>query len=206
MDARAMATGYDGEHIRLCTMPAPRIPVRSTFRNWPAARRGRRGLRSLAISATLLALAWVPLPLRASNRLVTGQVLSIGEVRQLIRTQTFVGDDAYAVLDSASLLELQQLFERELAKEGVSTRHGSEAMADAFVATAQMAFVARNWSSRTQAKAVAVGEAWLQSPDARRRAVVVAITERGVLYWDPQNARELNGGTLARATLTLCRI
>lgn len=195
-----------GTHTRNNPMFGQPTSSRPAFHQPPTARGGRILARVGAILSCLLLAGLITSTTRAANRLVTGQVLSIAEVRQMIRTQTFVGDDAYAVLESGSLHELQHLFETELAKEGVSTRHDSEAMTDAFVATAQMAFVVRNWSSRTEAKAVAVGEVWLQSPDKHRRAVVVAITERGVLYWDPENACELKVASLARSTLTLCRI
>ncbi|OIR13529.1 hypothetical protein GALL_53460 [mine drainage metagenome] len=206
MDAGAEAAGYDRDPNRMCTMSSPLSIVPSASSGRGAASDVSRWYRVFSVVLTILLLVSATHQARASDRLVTGRVLSIAEVRQMIRAQTFVGDDAYAVLESGSLHELQHLFETELAREGVSTRRDSEAMTDAFVATAQMAFVVRNWSSRTQAKAVAVGEVWLQSPDRHRRAVVVAITERGVIYWDPETACELKGGSIARSTPTLCRI
>ena len=206
MDAHPGAAGYDGDFNRMRTMPPPLSIVPSASIGWGANSGVWCLHRALSVVLTILVLVCATHQARASDRLVTGRVLSIAEVRQMISAQTFVGDDAYAVLESGSLHELQHLFETELAKEGVSTRRDSEAMTDAFVATAQMAFVVRNWSSRTQAKAVAVGEVWLQSPDRHRRAVVVAITERGVIYWDPETACELKGGSLVRSTPTLCRI
>ncbi len=148
----------------------------------------------------------VALPAKGNEKLVTGRVLSIAEVRALTHVQTFLGDDAYAVLNAAGLHEIQHMFERELNEDGVAIRHDRAELTSAFVATAQMAFVVRNWQSRSKAKALAVGEAWLSTPGHGTTSVVVAITDQGVVFWDPVKACQMKGAALASSYVTMFRI
>lgn len=129
---------------------------------------------------------------------------------QKVGAWAFTPDTAYAVVSSAWLPGYYQRFRADLhAKDvvGWEGRFDCNKFAAAFCAGAQLEFYRDNFHARTPAQALAVGEVWYQPERPGRggaagHAIVAAITERGVLFIEPQSGEEvrLTPGELASIT------
>ena len=71
-----------------------------------------------------------------------------------------------------------------------------------YVALAQTKFYLAQFQSRTAAQSLAVGTIWYQSPRGPH-AIVVALTERGAVYIEPQTGAELTLTPAERASAWL---
>lgn len=120
----------------------------------------------------------------------------------------FTPDAAYAVVSSAWLAGYYERFRADLfAKDvtGWEGRFDCNKFAAAYCAGAQLEFYRDNFHARTPAQALAVGEVWFKperparAGDASGHAIVAAITERGVVFIEPQTGNEvrLTAGELA---------
>jgi hypothetical protein len=112
----------------------------------------------------------------------------------------FTPDSAYAIVSSGWLPGFYERFRADLfAKDvtGWEGRFDCNKFAAAFCAGAQVEFYRDNFQSRTPAQALAVGEVWYQPErrarpgDASGHAIVAAITERGVVFIEPQTGQEV---------------
>lgn len=150
-----------------------------------------------ACVAAVLCLRAVP-PARAeavtADAYSTGVVLKASQVQALFPNNTFVERDRYAVLRSDCLRDLQELFVKAVFRNGLrpawSPRFACAKFSMVFVATARLAYLAAHQELRAVPE-LAVGEVWFMTGPNSAHAIVVAVTERGVVYWDPQCGHEV---------------
>lgn len=124
--------------------------------------------------------------------LATAKVLNRWEVGAIMPSAT-LGDSSYAQVDSAALPALYEEFRAEIFRKGVTKwddRFDCNHFAAYFAALAQTKFYLANFHSRTPAQSLAVGTYWYQSA-AGPHAIVVALTERGPVFIEPQTGGEL---------------
>jgi len=103
------------------------------------------------------------------------------------------GDRSYAVVDSAWLKSYYTTFRAELFRLGVTKwdgRFDCNHFASFYTSLAQTKFYADNFQSWTSAQSLAVGTFWYVSARGPH-AIVVAITERGVVFIEPQTGQEI---------------
>ena len=163
-----------------------------------------------ARAAVLLAcLAW-PFQLRAAQQpVVTGQVLTEREiVAALPRART--GDVQYAQVNSAWLHKFYSKFRSDLARLGVvkwDERYDCRRFAGMYTEIAQSEFFLQNFHSSSPAHTLALGPIWYLRDDGRGgHAVIVAFTERGRVYIDPQNGEEIRLSAREQASIYLAVI
>lgn len=124
----------------------------------------------------------------------TGQVVKASAIRSVLPT-AILGDDSYEVVNSASLKSMQAEFARRLTQMGLQPkwdrRFDCNKLTETFVVVAQVGHATRNWNSSNAANSLAVGEFWFMRDDATAHAIVFAVTERGLIFWDPQTASEV---------------
>ena len=150
-----------------------------------------------ACVVAVLCLATTP-PARAdaeaADAYSTGVVLNASQVQALFPNNTYVERDRYAVLRSDSLRDLQELFVKAVFRNGLrpawSPRFACGKFSMVFVATARLAYLAAHPEARAVPE-LAVGEVWFMTGPNSAHAIVVAVTERGVVYWDPQCGHEV---------------
>lgn len=122
----------------------------------------------------------------------TSRVYTAAEVRAAVPL-AFAGDTAYAEVRSAWLREYYSEFRAEVFRQGVTKwdeRFDCNHFATYYVALAQTKFYLAAFHSPTPAQSLAVGTFWYQSPRGPH-AIVVALTERGAVYIEPQTGAEL---------------
>lgn len=132
----------------------------------------------------------------AGRKLATAQVLSGDDVSRAVPWAT-LGDRSYAQVDSAALPGLYQEFRDEIFRKGVTKwdeRFDCNHFASYYVALAQTKFYLANFHASTPAQSLAVGTYWYQSP-AGPHAIIVAVTERGPVFIEPQTGGELKFAT-----------
>jgi hypothetical protein len=123
----------------------------------------------------------------------TAIVLSISEIRTELPSAYF-GDTSYAEVNSAWLPTYYEQFRQTLFDQGVTkwdSRFDCNHFATYYAALAQTKFYAANFQSWTKAQSLAVGTFWYIS---RRgvHAIAFAVTERGLIFVEPQTGREVN--------------
>jgi hypothetical protein len=118
----------------------------------------------------------------------------MAEVRQLV-PRAYVGDVAYAEVNSAWLPVYYTRFRTELSRLGII--HGGERFecnrsAELYTGVAQVLFFQEAFHSDTEARALAVGPFW-HRPDGgtTTHAIVQVLTERGLIFIDSQNGAQL---------------
>ena len=122
----------------------------------------------------------------------TARVYTGAELRAAVPL-AFAGDTAYAEVSSAWLRAYYDQFRAEIFRQGVTKwdqRFDCNHFATYYVALAQTKFYLANFQSRTPAQTLALGTYWYQSPRGPH-AVVVALTDRGTLFIEPQTGAEL---------------
>lgn len=108
----------------------------------------------------------------------------------------FKGDTAYGQVNSKWLPEFYKRWRTELFDKGVvrwEGRFDCNKFAAAFCSSAQIEYYMDNFHTWTPGQALAVGEVWYK-PDAaggKGHAVIVAMTERGAVYIEPQTGGEI---------------
>lgn len=154
----------------------------------------------ILLAVCLAAALWLGTapPARAdtpeADAFCSGGVLTASQVCALFPNHTYVERDRYAVLRSDSLHDLQELFVQAVFRNGLrpvwSPRFACAKFSMVFVATARLAYLAAHEGERAVPE-LAVGEVWFMTGPNSAHAVVVAVTERGVVYWDPQCGHEV---------------
>jgi hypothetical protein len=146
----------------------------------------------------------------------TGKALPSALVETQIRayvgeagTWAFTPDSSYAVVNSAWLPGFFERWKADLfAKDvvGWEGRFDCNKFASSYCAAAQLEFYRDKWGTRSPGQALAVGEVWYQ-PDRSPtgHAIVTAITERGVLFIEPQTGREVRLSKAELASITFKR-
>ena len=103
------------------------------------------------------------------------------------------GDSAYAQVNSASLKWFYEIYREELFRQNVTkfdSRFDCNHFASYYVALAQTKFYAANFHSWTKAQSLGVGIYWYFAPRGPH-AVVFALTERGIVFIEPQTGKEI---------------
>lgn len=145
----------------------------------------------------VLALVWFVLLNASCSKApeipqATAKVYSAAEIGLLVPGAT-CGDSAYAEVNSAWLHAYYDEFLAEIFKHGVTKwdgRFDCNHFANYYAALAQTKFYLANFHSSTKARSLAVGSYWYVSK-AGSHAVVFALTERGVIWIEPQTGSEL---------------
>lgn len=153
-------------------------------------------LRGLVILSLLVGTAGCLTRGSASAPITTGDVLSAAEMRLAVPQGPFahVSDESYAVVSSAWLGQFYKRWRADLSRQGVvkwDSRFDCNRFVASFCATAQMEFFRNTFHSRVQAQALAVGELWYTQDGVGPHAVVVAITEEGTVFFEPQTGEIL---------------
>lgn len=125
---------------------------------------------------------------------VTGRTLDRIAIRQTLPVTNF-GDDVYAEVNSEWLKTFYRDYRSHLSKMGVvkwDARYDCRRFAGLFTELAQNQFYTRAFHSGLPAGTLALGPVWYRPTNSQTgHAIVVALTERGAVYLDPQNGREL---------------
>lgn len=124
--------------------------------------------------------------------LATNLVLTPADVRSHVPL-ALCGDAAYAEVQSGALRAFYDDFRAEVFRQGVTKwdeRFDCNHFASYYVSLAQTRFYLSNFHARTPAQTLALGTFWYQSARGPH-AIVVALTERGVVFIEPQTGREL---------------
>lgn len=153
-------------------------------------------LRSvLRLPSSVLCLAVVCLSGCAKRNdpgLSSGRMLDAATVRTEM-AGAFVGDAVYSQVNSAALAQLYADFREEIFRKGVikwDERFDCNHFANYYVALAQTKFYLANFQSATPAQSLAVGTFWYRSVRGPH-AIVVALTERGTVFIEPQTGAEI---------------
>jgi hypothetical protein len=129
-----------------------------------------------------------------SAEMLAGKLMSVSQVKAILPSVAVTGDDSYEVVNSKYMGKLQAEFVADLNRRGMNNhwerRFDCNKLATSFVNSAQVAFVVNNWN-RDTGSALAIGEIWYHVNSKVSHAAIVAITERGLIFWDPQQAREI---------------
>jgi hypothetical protein len=161
-------------------------------------------MKRFAVALALLMLAGCG---RQERALSTGAVTTAPN----LPLSGFKGDTAYATVQSTALPALYENFRDVLGKQGLvkwDARFDCNHVAALYVALAQAKFTVAAWQSDTKAQTLALAEVWYvpaTSDGKSGHAVVAALTERGLLFIEPQNGREIQLNAAERRTIYLCK-
>lgn len=136
--------------------------------------------------------------------MATARVYSLVEVQQAMPF-AICGDTGYAEVNSAWLKGYYDAFRSEIFRQGVTKwdeRFDCNHFATYYAALAQTKFYLANFQSRTPAQSLAVGTFWYRSARGNH-AIVMALTERGLLFIEPQTGAELQLAPAERASAYL---
>lgn len=131
----------------------------------------------------------------ATVKAMTGRTLNRAAIGSTLPMARF-GDDLYAEVNSEWLKEFYRTYRAKLSKLGVvrwDQRYDCRRFAGLFTELAQNQFFNQSFHSDTPADTLALGPVWYLRADGRGgHAIVVALTERGTIYLDPQNGEEVH--------------
>jgi hypothetical protein len=158
-------------------------------------------------SALLLALAVLALSMSSCTThlaqptaemdtpITTGRVYTIREVRERIPAMYF-GDDTYAEVNSAWLQKWYDEYRSQLSRVGVvnwNERFDCNRFVEFYTGLAQAYYFRQSFHESRPAQALALGPFWYTREGGKsRHALVQALTERGRVFFDPQNGREVH--------------
>ena len=122
--------------------------------------------------------------------------MSTGRVIAASDLPGWKGDTHYGEVNSAWLREFYGRWKADLFKKGVvkwDKRFDCNRFASHFAADAQIAYFVENFHSYTKGQAAAIGEVWylVGGQSGRAHAIVLAYTERGPIYIEPQTGKEV---------------
>ena len=153
-----------------------------------------RALSRIRILLVALAAMAAVAALGFSDSLCTGRELTAAQVQALFPNKTFVDSDHYAVVNSDCLQVLQDIFISALYRNGLkpewSPRFACGKFSLVYLSTARLTYLSHHVHD-ANLPPLALGEVWYMTGPKSAHAIVVAITERGVVYWDPQCGQEV---------------
>lgn len=165
----------------------------------------RRTFAAARLTAGLVVLTtFAPaLPARPVKAM-TGRILDrVAIVHSLPKAQ--FGDAVYAEVNSEWLKNFYQTYRAELSRMGVvkwSNRYDCRRFAGFFTELAQSQFFNEAFHSGTPAHTLALGPVWYLRADGKGgHAIIAALTERGIIYLDPQNGQEVQLTKSERASI-----
>lgn len=155
----------------------------------------RLGLLSIALSFALwLTLAFVGCSKPSPTPAATAKVLTVLDVTAAV-PMAFVGDSAFAQVNSAWLPTFYESFRAELFRQSVTRwdgRFDCNHFAGYYVALAQTRYYLASFHSSTPAQTLALGVYWYRrGGNGEGHAIVVALTERGTVFIEPQTGAEV---------------
>lgn len=171
----------------------------------------------LAVGTVLLALAVCALALlfagcapRQESALSTGQTVSRTALPTALGFGHFAGDAEYAVVNSNALPAIYADFRSTLSGLGLvkwDERFDCNRFATLYIGVAQAKYAVAAWHSATKAQALALAEVWylIGGDPARAHAIVLAITERGPVFIEPQTGKELSLTPKEQRTVMLAK-
>ena len=125
----------------------------------------------------------------------TGATISRSEIAQNLGN-AILADKCYARVNSAWLSGFYDDFRNVLFREGVTKwdgRFDCDDFARLYVGLANLRFHTSTFHEMTPAESLAVGEFWFCCWDTgATHAVVVAFTERGRIFIEPQSGKEID--------------
>lgn len=130
---------------------------------------------------------------KAPERLSTFKVFNGREVLAKVPHAT-LGDDSYAEVRADALPGMYDAFRSDLFSKGITKwdeRFDCNHFAAYYVALAQIRFFEASFHSRTPAKTLALAPYWVRSSPNTAHALVVALTDRGIVYIEPQTGKEV---------------
>lgn len=143
-------------------------------------------LWTLILFLCLAGCARKDIPLSSGGR-VSGQVLAA----------TFggaiVGDDSYAVVSRAALPAMYEMFRADLFAKGVTRwdeRFDCNHFASYYVSLAQVRYFLGGFHTFAAPQSLALGVYWYKD-GAFAHALVVALTDDGIVYIEPQTGKEV---------------
>ena len=123
----------------------------------------------------------------------TGRVLSRAEVRAM-DPRAVLGDSVYAEVNSKWLAGFYDDFRTELYHNGIlkwDARFTCRHFAAYYAALAQARFYRGTFHGTEKANALALGTVWFARSDGSGHALIVAFTERGRVFIEPQTGKEV---------------
>lgn len=130
-----------------------------------------------------------------SDPMSTGRVITQSELAITIPGARMT-DAVFAEVSSQWLKRFYPRFRKELSRAGVSRwndRFNCRQFTGFYVDLAQSSHSSACWDHLLPARPLALGEVWYQrDKDCGRHAVVVALTERGRIFVEPQTGQELH--------------
>lgn len=122
----------------------------------------------------------------------------------------FMGDGPYALVKADALPSFYDSYRRDLFDRGVTKwdeRFDCNHFASFYVAKAQVEYYLANFHASTPAQTLALAEVWYvpgRSP-GKGHAIVAALTDRGLLFVEPQTGGVVNLTQAERASVFLCK-
>lgn len=147
---------------------------------------------------------------RREEALSTGQTVASLSLPTALKPYHWSGDAEYAVVRSTALPSIYGDFRSTLSDLGLvkwDARFDCNRFATLYIGVAQARYAVAAWHSSTKAQALALAEVWyLQGGDATRaHAIVLAHTERGPVFVEPQTGRELTLTPAEQRSIFLCK-
>lgn len=122
--------------------------------------------------------------------------------------KSIVGDKKYLVLRESDIKRDYKFFRSILSHIGlVRWDEGFDCnrFASLFISVNQAKFVVTNWHSQHRSLALGYAEVWYRKKDYGLHAIVVAYTERGLIFIEPQTGEELKLDDDEIKSITLCK-
>ena len=132
---------------------------------------------------------------RKQPALTTGRILTPKQLCDGVGYPVISSDAAYAEVSSQWLRSYYEDFREVLFREGVTgydNRFDCDDFGLMYIGLANMRYYRAAWHSDSAAQSLALGEFWYITAAGQSHAVVVAFTERGRLFIEPQTGRELS--------------
>lgn len=123
----------------------------------------------------------------------TGKLLTKDVVLAQV-PHAYLGDPAYAEVNSGWLPVFYEKYREELFRSGImhwDARFTCKHFAGYYAAMAQADYYYATFHTYTAANSLAIGTFWYIRADGRGHAIIVALTERGRLFIEPQTGKEV---------------
>lgn len=143
---------------------------------------------------------------RTSNAASAGTVLTSNELRMQVGGLVYVGDSSYAVVRKDWLVDFYPKYRDRLFKLGVTKWDDSfdcNHFSYNFVALAQTDYYVTSFHDRSRANTLAVGLIWYMKQGTQGHSIVMAVTEQGIVYMEPQTGQFVTLTESEKATITL---
>lgn len=166
----------------------------------------RTSFRLILAFTLFVGLTLFPGCAKKPETITTGVNLRAGDVRATI-PGVVLPDEGYAQVRSAWLPGYYQEFREDLFRRDVvkwEGRFDCNKFATAYASGAQMRFYRDQFHSWNPAQALAIGEVWYLSPRGPH-AINVALTDRGMLFIEPQTGQEITLSSVEKQSIYYAR-